>query len=147
LEANFFAAELLMPRHLFQAELSKSRPTSRFVNELADRFQTTRTSTAFRVADLSKDYFALVMSSDGVIRWWQASEPLRDKIWIEVGSRVPRYSIAAQFFNGAPLPSEPQKIDFDDWISENRGIYTDYLYEDIIPMPAYGQALSLLWLE
>ena len=147
LEANFFAAELLMPEHLFRPALSESRPTAAFVNNLADRFGTTRTSTAYRIADLTTDYFALVVSNDGIIKWWQASEPLRDQIWIEVGDEVPRYSVAAQFFNGDALPNSPEKVDLEDWVSEIRGLDVDYFYEDVIPMPAYGEILSLLWLE
>lgn len=147
MEANTFAAELLMPRHLFQPALRQSRPTSQFVNELAEQFGTTRTSTAYRIADVTEDYFALVMSKDGVIKWWQASESLKELIWIEAGEEVPRYSVAAQFFKGEELPKAPEKIDLDDWISENKGLEADYFYEDVIPMPLYGQVLSLLWLE
>ena len=147
LEANCFAAELLMPRHLFQPALQASLPTAQFVNELADRFQTTQTSTAFRIADVSTDYFALVASKDGIIKWWQASEPLRDLIWIDVGDKVPRYSVAAQFFKGEKLPKNPEKVDVEAWISENRGLDADCFFEDVIPMGTYGQVLSLLWLE
>lgn len=147
IEANKFAAELLMPQHLFGPALRQSRPTANFVNELADQFGTTRTSTAYRVADVTDDYFALVMSKDGVIKWWQVSEALRDLIWIDVGEEVPQYSVAAQFFNGETLPGKPEKIDLDDWLSENKGLEAEYFYEDVIPMHSYGQVLSLLWLE
>jgi Zn-dependent peptidase ImmA (M78 family) len=74
IEANLFAAELLMPKRLFQPALTQSRPTAQFVNELASQFGTTRTSAAYRIADVTNDYFALVLSKDGVIKWWQASE-------------------------------------------------------------------------
>jgi len=147
IEANLFAAELLMPKHLFQPALGASRPTADFVNELADQFGTTRTSTAFRIADLTKDYFALVMTKDGKIKWWQASDALAEFIWIDNGVSVPRYSIASKFFAGKSLPDSPQKIDLDDWLSENRGLDAEYFYEDVIPMPRYDQALTLLWLE
>ncbi|MCO6042702.1 ImmA/IrrE family metallo-endopeptidase [Aeoliella sp. ICT_H6.2] len=147
IEANMFAAELLMPTHLFQPALGASQPTARFVNELAERFGTTRTSTAFRIADLTKDYFALVMSKDGKVAWWQASDALAEYVWIENGGSVPRYSVAAKFFAGESLPDAPQKIDVGDWFSENRGLDAECFYEDVIPMPRYGKALSLLWLE
>ena len=147
LEANAFAAELIMPRHLFEPAMSQSRPTAQFVNHLADLFGTTRTSVAYRIADLSTDYFALVMSKDGVITWWQASDPLRELIWIDAGEDVPYDSVAAQVFNGEPLSGVPEKVDAESWFSQNRGLKESYVYEDVIPMPTYGQVLSLIWLE
>jgi len=101
----------------------------------------------YRIADLSTDYFAFVMSKNGVITWWQASEPLRDLIWIESGEEVPNDSVAAQVFNGEPLSGVPEKVDADSWFSQNRGLNVSYVYEDVISMPVYGQVLSLLWLE
>ena len=147
LDANAFAAELIMPRHLFEPAMSEERPTAAFINHLADQFGTTRTSVAYRIADLSTDYFAFVMSKNGVITWWQASEPLRDLIWIESGEEVPNDSVAAQVFNGEPLSGVPEKVDADSWFSQNRGLNVSYVYEDVISMPVYGQVLSLLWLE
>jgi Zn-dependent peptidase ImmA (M78 family) len=146
LEANYFAAELLMPRHLFSRCVANVPPTSALVNDLAAKFRTTRTATAIRIADVSSDYFAVIASKDGVIQWWQATEALREKIWIDVGGPVPRYSVAAQFFRGETLPTNPEKVELDGWISENRGLYDDYVFEDVIPMPTYGLVLSLVWL-
>lgn len=147
IEANSFAAELLMPKHLFVSDLRGSLPTAQFVNDLAARYGTTRTSTAFRIADLTQDYFVLVMSKNGVVKWWQASDAIRDSIWIEHGSEVPRCSVAAQFFDGEQLPGAPERVDVDDWLSENRGLDAEYFLEDVIPLPLYGQCLSLLWLD
>lgn len=147
LEANAFAAELIMPRHLFAPAMSESRPTAKFVNHLADLFGTTRTSVAYRIADLSTDYFAFVMSKDGVITWWQASEPLRELIWIDSGEEIPDDSVAAQVFRNESVSGIPEKIDVESWFSQNRGLRVSYIYEDIIHMPSYGQVLSLLWLE
>ena len=87
------------------------------------------------------------MSKDGVIKWWQASEALKDLVWFDAGEPVPEYSVAAEFFNGESLPKKPEKIDLADWVSENKGLDADYFYEDVIPMSQYGQVLSLLWLE
>jgi hypothetical protein len=114
---------------------------------LAETFRTSRTATAIRIADVSTDYFAVVSSEKGIIKWWQASEELRDKIWIEPGTPVPRYSVAAQFFRGEAIPGKPEKVELAPWLSENRGIDDEYCFEEIIPMPQYGQALSLLWLQ
>lgn len=147
LEANYFAAELLMPQQLFSAAIKNQRPTAQLVNDLADTFRTSRTATAIRIADVSTDYFAVVSSEKGIIKWWQASDELREKIWIEPGAPVPRYSIAAQFFRDEALPGKPEKVDLAPWLSENRGLDDEYIFEDIITMPQYGQVLSLLWLQ
>jgi Zn-dependent peptidase ImmA (M78 family) len=147
IEANIFAAELLMPRHLFEPAIRSSHPTAALVNKLAECFGTTRTSTAFRIADVTTDYFALVMSKNGIIKWWQASEAFREVAWLTVGSPVPRYSAAFDFFEDQTPPQGPLKVELEEWIPEHRGLEADFVYEDIIPMPSYGQVLSLIWLE
>jgi len=144
-EANVFAAELLMPLHLFRPAIEEP-PTAKLINCLADRFETSRTSTAFRITELTQRSFLIVLSKSGHVKWWQASEALQNKIWIRQNKPVPSSSVAAQCFNGQESPTTPQEVPLNDWLTRNN-TNAESIFEDVIPMPEYDQVLSLLWLD
>lgn len=76
LEADHFAAELLMPHDLFVAALDRHTPGLVAVREIAEEFETSLTSTAIRFAKLSPEPVAAVVSQDGTVRYCWLSESL-----------------------------------------------------------------------
>jgi Zn-dependent peptidase ImmA (M78 family) len=54
-DANLFAAELLMPEAMFRDRLEKTVPSFEVIERLADEFQTTLTATAIRYIDLCEE--------------------------------------------------------------------------------------------
>ena len=76
LEADYFAAELLMPREQFIAALDHHTPGLDAVREIAQEFETSLTSTAIRFARLSSEPVAIVVSADGAVRYCWVSEAL-----------------------------------------------------------------------
>ena len=144
-EANVFAAELLMPRHLFLPAI-EAQPTAKLINELADRFETSRTSTSFRITELTSRPFLIVLSKAGEVKWWQASSALQNEIWIRQNKPVPESSVAGKVFAGQAPPSQPSSVPLNDWLTRNN-TDAESVYEDVIAMPDYDQVLSLLWLD
>src|SRR5690606_27429360 len=63
LEADHFAAGLLMPAALFRRELNRHDPGLEAVEALAKTCLTSLTATAIRYAELSTDAVAVVMST------------------------------------------------------------------------------------
>ena len=68
-EANWFAAELLMPKVLFEPRCDVRQPTFEKVRTLAQEFTTTLTATAIRFARLCPEACAVVWSEAGAIKW------------------------------------------------------------------------------
>lgn len=68
-EANMFAAELLMPARHFRAAACNLQPSLHTVKQLANEFQTTLTATAIRLADISQKNLQVVWSENGIIKW------------------------------------------------------------------------------
>lgn len=153
IQANAFAAELFMPEHLVTPRLASIRPTREAVVGLANEFDTSLTATAIRCVELSDDYWALIASEKGKVRWWRASQGLEDKLAWEPGTPVPKDSVAADCFAGRVIPTRPQQLPSQVWLLiastlEEEGeeeFEADVIMEQVIEQPAYGQVLSLLW--
>ena len=70
-EANWFSANLLMPRSMFTAP---DAPRISSVIDLAEDFGTSLTATALRMVTLSEEACAVVMSNKDGIQWWRTSD-------------------------------------------------------------------------
>jgi len=100
-EADRFAAELLMPRPLFIRAVSDFRQGVCTLNDLctlAERLETSVTSTVLRYCECDIEGSTAVFSQDGVVRWACASEDMRrlGLSFVRSGSPVPRGSKAAE---------------------------------------------------
>ena len=140
-EANWFAAELLMPRHLFAAQLGNAFPSFSVVRALASSFGTTVTATALRMVELSDDYCALVVSEGGRIGWWRANGGFRERYWLKSGGELSERSAAGAVFYGDSPDGEPVRISAVAWGGPE--IETDW-WEDVCVIDSYGQILSLI---
>ena len=101
LEANLFAAELLLPETMFRRKLEKTIPSFELIETLAGEFQTTLTATAIRYIDLCEEQCAIVFSTNGKVIWSRRSPDFHR--WITPGRKVSSYSLAADFFRGQPI--------------------------------------------
>jgi len=141
LEANWFAAELLMPAKLFTKELGHTVPEFDSVRRLASYFDTTMTATAVRMVELSDEECAFVVSEKGRVRWWRASERFRDRYWLECGRRLPVESAAGAVFAGERPSIVSVRVDAVAWTGKDDG---EEWWEDVVVSERYGQVFSLL---
>jgi Zn-dependent peptidase ImmA (M78 family) len=146
IEANYFAAALLMPEGLFTPRIKAANPSTDLVKSLATYFDTSLTATAIRYVELSDEYCAVVISENGKVRWWRASEQFEDQFWIEPGTPLSRHTVAGSVLYGEKLPRGPEKVDIGAWLSESSGYESDSIMEQVISLERYGQMISLLWL-
>jgi Zn-dependent peptidase ImmA (M78 family) len=73
IEANEFAASILMPKDIFTQYFKRGQPNMEVVKDLAGKFTTTLTATALRYIQLSLEPCAVVISRDGIIKWYKKS--------------------------------------------------------------------------
>lgn len=143
IEANYFAAELLMPRALYRKKMGTAAPSAQLLRDLADYFQTTLTATVVRFVEVSEESCAMVVTENGRVRWWRASEGF-DGFWLDAKSEVSRNTVAGAYLHGEPLPGEAEEVDGDAWLGSRASRVADSLYEVAIPLGRYG-VISLLW--
>jgi Zn-dependent peptidase ImmA (M78 family) len=144
LEANKFAAELLMPQFIFQPLVSARQPGWDSIKELAALSQTTLTATAKRFVDLTDYSCAVIFSEKRVISWFHPSKEFR--AYIDMGI-ISRESIAHSVFGGSVPPDGFEVVQASCWLS-GRGVkpHTEIL-EWTLPINSYGQVLTLLYDE
>lgn len=139
-EANWFAAELLMPKPLFEPKCDVRQPTFEVVDALAKEFKTTLTATAIRFVRVCPEACAVVWSEAGKIKWAVRGDTFYP--WIEFGSRLDSHAHASDVFRGKRPPRGPQPVPARAWTDRSGGD----LYEETLSFEGIGAALSLLWL-
>ena len=143
LRANQFAAELLMPKFIYQ-ELVDARDTDwDHIKELATMSQTSITSTAIRFVDLTDHACVFIVSEGGMMSWFHKSEEFRPYVRME-DRFVPPHTFAYTAFQGSEPPDHFKEVMADNWLS-GRGVkpHTEIL-EWSLPINSYGQVLTLL---
>ena len=141
-EANLFAAELLMPSDMFCRRLERTLPSFDLIERLADEFQTTMTATAVRYVDLCEEQCALVFSTDGKVVWTRRSPGFHR--WIAPGRTLSSNTYAADFFEKGSLPREMETVRRDAWIENSYERET--IKEQSRALASYNSVLSLLWI-
>lgn len=138
-EANYFAAELLMPKALFASRCAVANPSFAVIRDLASTFTTTLTSTAIQFARHCPESCAVVWTDRGVIKWFVRSADF--EFWIVRGSRVGPYALAAG--SDARL-GRREEVSLSQWAEESHGADA---VEETIQLPFPGARLSLLWVR
>jgi predicted transcriptional regulator len=143
-EANIFAASLLMPSNLFMNLANNKDFSFKTISSLAEYFTTSLTSTAIRYVDLSSDYFAIVCSEAGEIRWWHGSEDFENKFWITPGTKLTTNTIAGSLFCNNQKSKGPEEVDIKEWCDKNTSCESVTFIEDSKYFERYNQIITLL---
>jgi IrrE N-terminal-like domain len=148
LEADHFAAALLMPRQMFSAALRRTGDGIAAIEELAGICKTSLTATAIRYTQCTSDPVAIIVSTGGSIDYCFMSNALRDHDgidWIRKRQAVPRTTPTFAFNR------DPEKVRRADRIEDGSNLQTWFggsqsieLCEDVIGLGRYGKTLTVL---
>jgi len=142
MEANHFAAELLMPPQPFREAIGKAEPSMKLIKNLVNEFGTTLTATAIRFADLSSHRFIVVWSVSGKILWAYRDEKTTS-LFVKSGVQLPRYCSAT--LDEAELSSDMDHYDQANWFPQLSREVGEVM-EVSLRMKNLRAALTLLWL-
>jgi hypothetical protein len=141
---DLFAAQLLMPDHVFEPAAENAQLGLAAVDDLADRFLASVTATGSRFAESVSTPCAFVLSHRGKVVHVSRSKSLRDaRALIARRSDLPTGSVSARARSGE-VPGR-QQIEAADWLSswERGGV----LLEEARHLAQWDQTLTLLWFE
>jgi hypothetical protein len=99
LEADQFAAGLLMPSAPFKRALARQDPGLEVVESLASLCKASLTATAIRYAELTEDAVAIVISTGPTIDFCFLSETIKSLpqlAWLKRGTPLPKGTATAQ---------------------------------------------------
>jgi hypothetical protein len=137
--ANRYAADLLLPRRLFEEAARGLPPTFESVRRLAVTFETSLTATAIRLAELG-DAPAMIVCNDMQGRRWFYRTSLVP-LW-PLSKPGPNSEAARLLAGGFTRSGGPATVDADEWI-DHAGASKYTLIED--STRAGNVVLSLLW--
>jgi Zn-dependent peptidase ImmA (M78 family) len=149
LEADHFAARLLMPNALFYAALRGVADGLAAIESLADTCCASLTATAIRYTECTPDPTAIVISSHNKVEYAAMSRSLRDIDgidWIHKNQPLP-HDCVTRTLNGDPervRRSERVERDsaFQDWFGGDLRIKVS---EGAIGLGGYGKTLTVLY--
>jgi IrrE N-terminal-like domain len=140
-EANAFAAELLMPSMLLRRRCEVSPVDLKVPRQIAAEFKVSLPASAIRFVELTSEPCAAVMSERGVVRWAASSASFRHPI--RRGRRVARDSLAWHYFAAGTVPEQPQRVPARAWLERSREAE---IIEHATGSPELGTVLSMLWM-
>jgi Zn-dependent peptidase ImmA (M78 family) len=143
IEANEFAANMLMPENLFLSRVGKEKPNLDIVKSLAEEFRTSLTATAIRYAQCSLEPCAAVIARDGIIRWYRKSGSFR--YHVKVGSKLSPNCYAFDYYDGLDVPKRPMKAPAHAWLAGNVDGDAEIMEHSLV-FAKYNAVLSLLWI-
>jgi len=148
LEADYFAAGLLMPYPLFPEAMGKFGDGITGIEGLSTLCKTSLTATAIRYVQFAKFPVAVVMSTGTMVDYCFMSETLKDfgnLDWLQKGTPLPRYSETWKFNqksqNVLNALRKEVTANLQDWFDGRRSIE---MVEEIIGLGSYGKTLTVL---
>ena len=148
MEADHFAATLLMPHALFTGAMHTAGDGLAAVERLAKQCDTSLTASAIRYAKCTREPVAIVVSASSVIQYCFMSDALKDVKgldWIRRGDRLSR-GTATYAFNGNPervrrAERHQDDSDLQEWFGSDRSLSVT---EEVVGLGSYGKTLTVL---
>lgn len=148
LEADQFAAGLLMPSNPFKRVLRQCVPGLTTVESLATLCKTSLTATAIRYAELTDAAVAVVISTGSTIDFCFMSDAVKSLpqlSWLRKGTPVPRGSITAKLNADERRVADSDRGEVDielmDWLG---GVRSVRAVEEVIGLGKYGKTLTVI---
>jgi len=150
LEADEFAADLLMPMKLFRAQLNLFRNGFCDLDDLtrlAARLGTSITSTARRYCESDREPCTIFFSEGGIVRWGHSSEDMKQTgmFFYPYDTAPPKGSKTAEFWSVMKDGRQPQKMSGrvppEAWFQWPRA---SHLWEEVMSLGNTGRVITQL---
>ncbi|GAB3999482.1 hypothetical protein GCM10028807_49820 [Spirosoma daeguense] len=146
-EADYFAANLLMPRDKLRALTGGKKFSIDRIIELSNFFNVSLTSAVLRFIEVGTHEIMAVFSKNGIIEYsFRSYDFPRLANNFKRGSKVPSTTVAGESYlkdNAKYTSIEP--IDLEDWF-EYRGWQPErQLYEQCFYSATYNSVVSIIW--
>jgi hypothetical protein len=148
MEADHFAASLLMPSSLFTEAMRLAGDGLAAIESLADLCKTSLTATAIRYAQCTREPMAIVLSTGSQINYCFMSDALKevDGInWIRKRELLPKNTTTFALNQDADRVRRTDRAedtsDLQDWFG---GRHSIEITEEVIGLGNYGRTLTVL---
>lgn len=148
MEADHFAAGLLMPQPLFTDAMRRAGDGLASIQTLADLCQTSLTATGIRYTQCTRDPMAIVLSTGNQINYCFMSDALKvvDGLnWIRKRELLPKDTVTFTFNRDASRVCNADRAEgtssLQDWFGGRHNIE---ITEEVIGLGSYEKTLTVL---
>ena len=150
LEANEFAAELLLPTKHVRETLAQRFPDLSAVRRIASEYETSLTTTTRKFLRVTDHACAMVWSTAGQIVWSERSEAFTPNL--RLGKLDPSARASELLSSASELADNRKTPEFEPrpsrtWLKSLGANAVDRILECSVFLPHYNSVLTLLWIE
>jgi IrrE N-terminal-like domain len=139
--ANEFAADLLLPRTVFDHYAHACPITLKVVRDLATRFEMSLAATAIRLVQRGSFPAMVIYLTQGIRKWFVAGPDVPSALWPR--ERPTLNTVAGELSRGRSTNAGPQTVQADGWLTHPKSEWYEVV-EDSVRFRD-GSILSLLW--
>jgi len=141
IEANEFAAELLMPSNWVSQQIKSNDVSMHMIKQIANDCDTSLTSTALQVTKYCSDRIAVIYSCEGDVCWFKKAKGF--DLYLEKGA-LSKSTLASSFIYSNPSLNQEVKdyVPLNAWCYDERNY--NYLIEESLFMPKLRSSLTIL---
>lgn len=147
LEANTFAAELLMPEAFLTAQLRFASPTLQTVKKLAAHFQTSLTAAAVRLVEHTEMPVFVAFSSNQRLKWFRRSKKAKDYFFLRYGAELDGDSLARYSLNTPDEASDPVHVESTAWFPDDFNNHRFKVYEESVELGSFNTTMSIITVD
>ncbi len=146
LEADHFAASLLLPESRVKNDCFKKRFNFKLISDLSTKYQTSVTATVLKLMTIDKHPIMLVCSESGRVKWFKYSHDFPFKWLKKPQGIVPKNTLAGAFFLSKEKFDEELPVTANDWFENvwDRDISRQF-FEKCIYSDRHNFVLSIIW--
>lgn len=145
-EANYFAAELLMPKHIFIKEINKNiDPCFSEIVRLSKVFDTTLSATAIQYIKYCGEPCSFIITKDLKRPWSFRSECF--EFWISNRDHVHQYSVTSNAVSVGLQTDRADDVPAGVWLDNFSDSGKDFITEEAFVFGNSGIVYTLLWLH
>lgn len=147
-EANEFASEFLMPSELFYKECERKKFEPKVIEQLANRFQVSKTVTILSFLKRGNHPIFVVYCKDGKMKWWKKSTDFFHYSLFQYNEPPPTGTVAYEVFSkGKAYYGEEAKQDIwkSDWFEMRGNEQDSRFYEYCLYARTWNYSLSVIW--
>lgn len=145
MEANYFAAELLMPSHLFTAAIDQVDPSFSEILRLSNIFNTSLSATAIQFVKCSREPCVFIISKDMEKPWFFTAEGFEFRM--ERRDKIHAYSVTADAIKHGKNKGRADDVSAGIWFQGYSDSGKDYITEEAMVFGDSGIAYTLLWVH
>lgn len=149
MEANQFAAEFLMPSHLFYKECERKKFEPKVIEHLANRFQVSKTAAILKFVSRGNHPVFIVYCKDNKMKWWKKSEDFYHFSLFEYDAPPPTGSVANEIFSGKKAyagDEAKQDVWKSDWFKmKDENENDSRFFEFCLYAKSFDYSISVIW--